>query len=332
MSRPRRLAVIAALVILGLLVVDTAGWWLVTARMESEFAAWQRDQTAAGYAVTAGTPVRSGWPLRAILAIPAMGVAIGTPGSVDRIAWRGGEARLIYAPWRPTEVNVILDDTQSVQFGSTLPIAIGIQSLDVVVPLNQSGQADGIVATARHVGVPLPGGTLGIDALWIQLGASDVHLSLSAVTLPGRALPLGPTIGSIDLHASSTVKLPALREPAAAATAWRDAGGQLVIGDIAVGWGPLDVRGSATLGLDSALQPTGNGAVRVTGFTETIEALARAGVISRNDARVASTLLGLMSHAGSDGVAQADLPLNLRNGLLSAGAIPLMKLPPLALP
>ena len=300
--------------------------------MQSEVAAWQREQTAAGYTVTAGPPVRSGWPLRAMLIIPGVAVATGAPESAGRVAWQGGEARLVYVPWHPTQVNVVLDGAQTVQFGSAPPLAISVESLDVVVPLDQSGQADGIVATARHAAFPLPGGPLGIDALWIRLGASDVHLSLSAVAIPGRPLPLGPTIGSIDLHAHSTVPLPTLRDPAAAAAAWRDSGGQMVVGDIAVGWGPLDVRGSATLGLDSALQPTGNGSVRVTGFTEAIEALARAGTISRNDGRVASTLLGLMSHTGSDGVAQADLPFSLRNGLLSAGAIPLAKLPPLALP
>ncbi len=329
MSRSLRLGVIA---VVALLIVDTVAWWLVTSRMQSEVGAWQRARLEAGYAVTAYPPRRAGWPFRAELVLPAIGISTGMTGSPDRVAWQAGEARLVYAPWHPTQVTIVLSGTQTVQFGTAPAIAVGVQMLDVLVPLNAAGQADGVVVVARQLECPLPGGTAEIDSLRVQLSAADVHLSLSAVTLPGRSLPLGLTIGSIDLHARSTVALPALRDPSAAAAAWRDSGGQVVVGEFALGWGPLDVHGTAMLGLDRGLQPTGSGTIRMTGYSQAIDALARASIITRNDGRVASTLLGLMSHTGDDGVPQADLPFTLHDGLLSTGAIPLMKLPPLALP
>lgn len=332
MSRLPRLGLVAAIAIAALLVIDTAGWWWVTSRMQSEAVAWRQARVADGYEVTAGPPARAGWPLRAELTIPAVEISTGTPGSPDKISWQAGQARLVYAPWHPTQVTVVLDGAQTVQFGSAPALALGVQSLDILVPLDEAGQAGGVVVVARELQCPLPNGMAGIDWLRVELSATDMHLAVSALTLPGKALPFGLTIGSIDLHARSTVPLSPLRDPEAAAAAWRDSGGQLVISDFAVGWGPLDVHGTAMLGLDRALQPTGNGTIRVTGYAQAIEALVRAGLITRNDARVAGTLLGLLSHTGTDGVPQADLPLSLSNGLLSAGAIPLMKLPPLALP
>ena len=99
-----------------------------------------------------------------------------------------------------------------------------------------------------------------------------------------------------------------------------------------LGWGPLDVRGSGSFGLDRALQPTGRGSLRITGFKQAIDALIRAGIVTANNGRVASTLLSLVSRPGSDGVPEAELPFSLQDGLLVSGAIPLLKLPPLALP
>jgi hypothetical protein len=332
MNRLLRLGLIAAIAVATLLVIDTVAWWLVTSRMQSEAAAWQQARIAAGYEVTAGAPVRAGWPLRAEVILPAVGIATGTSGSPDRVAWQAGEARLVYAPWSPAQVTLVIDGPQTIQFGTHPAIAVGVQSLGVVVPLNAAGQADGVVVVARQLQCPLPNGTAGIDSLWVKLSAAELHISLSAITLPGKALPFGLTIGSVDLHARSTIPLSPVQDPAAAAAAWRDSGGQLVISEFALGWGPLDVHGTAMLSLDRALQPVGNGTIRMTGYTPATEALVRDGMITRNDARVARTLLGLLSHTGEDGVPQADLPFSLRDGLLSTGAIPLIKLPPLALP
>ena len=106
----------------------------------------------------------------------------------------------------------------------------------------------------------------------------------------------------------------------------------MIVSAAALQWGPLDVRGTASFALDQSLQPVGNGTVHITGYAKAVDALARAGIITRNNAKVAATLLGLMSHQGSDGVPQADLPFTVHDGLVMAGAIPLLKLPALALP
>ncbi|MEJ1975722.1 MAG: DUF2125 domain-containing protein [Acetobacteraceae bacterium] len=96
--------------------------------------------------------------------------------------------------------------------------------------------------------------------------------------------------------------------------------------------GPLDAEGSATLALDPASQPRGNATLRLTGFAETIDALTRAGVLARNDARVAGTVLGLMSSTPGGSTAEVSVPLTLDSGRLLMGAIPLARIPPIVWP
>ncbi len=116
------------------------------------------------------------------------------------------------------------------------------------------------------------------------------------------------------------------------AAAWRDAGGQLTMDHAALRWGPLDVDGTGLLSLDPALQPRGNATLQVTGFTETIDALARAGVIGANDAKVVGTVLSLISRRLPNGTTEATVPLTLDSGRVSMGAIPLARLAALAWP
>ncbi len=332
MSRALRLSAVIAAAILVALVLDTTAWWLLTSRLITGAAAWQQARAAEGYRVSAGVPRRAGWPLRAIVALPDMVVAAGTPGSTDAVAWQTDAVQLVYVPWRPKEVTVGLDGAQNLQLGMSQPITVQVETLDLVVPLDPSGQASGFAATARQLQLPLPSGRLSLDTVSVVLGPADVRLSLSALTLPSPGLPLGVTIGSLDLHARSTVPLPAQRDPADAAAAWRDSGGHLVVDEFASVWGPLDVRGTGDFSLDRSLQPVGRGTLRITGYAQAIDALTRSGILPRNTARVAGTLLGLMSHPTDSGAPEAELPFGLAGGVLSAGAVPLLKLPRLALP
>ena len=103
-----------------------------------------------------------------------------------------------------------------------------------------------------------------------------------------------------------------------------------MVDDATVLWGPLDAQGHFTAGLDAALQPVATGTVHMTGFHAAIDALVRAGTISRNAARVVTTVLDLM--ATSTDPAMVDVPLTLHDGTLAMGAIPLQRFPPITWP
>ncbi len=315
-----------------LLATDSLAWWLVTDRMAAEYAAWRQARTAEGLVILAGPPSRGGWPLEADLVLPAVTLATDTPGEPGALAWQAGQVRLVYAPWRPTTLDVLVDGTQTIRVGNAAPVTLAAEPLDVQIPLDNSGQAEGIAIKARGVSVPLPGGGLQIDSLSVRIRQADAFIAVTAATLPGRSLPFGGTIRSLDLHARFTGAIPSLRDPAAAVAALRDGGQRLLVDGLALSWGPLDVRGNASLGLDAALQPAGTAAVQLTGYAEVIDALARSGTITRNDARVATTLLSLMSRQGAGDVSQADLPLTLKDRTLSVGAIPVLRLPAFSVP
>ena len=75
---------------------------------------------------------------------------------------------------------------------------------------------------------------------------------------------------------------------------------------------------------------TGNGTLHMTGYPSAVEALVRAGTISRNAARVVTTVLDMM--ATSTNPAIVDVPLGLKDGSLAMGAIPLVRIPPITWP
>jgi hypothetical protein len=333
MTHPFRRAAAIVGVLLGLAVLaDTVAWWWAAGRIEAEAAAWQVARRAEGYSVTTGTPSRAGWPLRAELLLPGVTFGTGEPGSATAVTWRADQLRLVYAPWHPWQVAAVLDGPQSLQLGQAPPVTVLAAHFDVLIPLDAAGQAAGVVAEAHGLTLPVGGSSLAAETVWLRLQPMDAQLSAQSVTLPAKTLPFGGSIASLNLRARSTVPMPPGKDPAAVLAAWHDAGGKLVVDDVALKWGPLDAAGTATLGLDDALQPAGNGTLRLTGYAEVIEALVRSGAISRSQARVAGTLLGLMSRTEPGQPPSVELPLVLRDRLLSTGAMPLLKLPPVALP
>ncbi len=332
MNRNARLVSLAATLLVLLLAADGAAWWWVTSRMAREAASWQQARAAEGSYIRVGAVERSGWPLRAELILHAVTLATDKPGAPDAAAWQANQVQLVWTPWRPWSVDALVDGEQTAQFGSAAPVGIAADPLDIRIPLDAAGQAQGVALRAQHLVLPLEGGPVQIGSVALRLRQSDVFLSAEAATLPAGKLPFGGTIQSLALHARFTGPVPPLHDPQAALAAWRDAGQTLLIDDLALRWGPLDLRGHASIGLDAAMQPEGSAAVQMTGFAEVIDALARSGAITRNDARVAQTLLGLMARPGAGDVKEADLPLTLKDRTLSVGAIPLLRLRALAIP
>ncbi len=318
--RPVRIgfaAVLATLVLL--LLADAGAWWLLTGRLLSRAAVWQRELAAAGCSVTGGPPRRAGWPLRAEVVVPDLTLAAGLPGQAGALSWQAGEARLS-APWRPGAVTLTPGGAQALRAGNlVMPLAAG-QLAVTVAP------GGGVTVSGRGLRLTLPAGEATADTARLRWQGAEASLALAAPAMPGGALP-GGGASRLELHARWTRPVPPQRDPAALA-AWRDAGGRLILDGASFRWGPLAGQGEATLGLDGALQVEAAGLLRLTGFAEAIGALAGAGAITRGSGQAAGALLGLLATRGPDGVLSAALPFTVRDGVLSVGAIPLLRLPP----
>ena len=119
----------------------------------------------------------------------------------------------------------------------------------------------------------------------------------------------------------------------AVATGWRDDGGSLEVRHVETHWGPLGLTATATLALDPELQPMGTGTAQVTGYAETLDALARNGLMSRSAATTAKAVLSLLADTpGDGGPSEVDVPLSLQYRTLSMRQVPLVRLPELDWP
>lgn len=77
----------------------------------------------------------------------------------------------------------------------------------------------------------------------------------------------------------------------------------------------------------------GTGTAQVTGYAATLDALARAGLMSCSAATTAKAVLSLLANAPDDGSpSEVEVPLSLQYRTLSMRQVPLVRLPELDWP
>ena len=120
-----------------------------------------------------------------------------------------------------------------------------------------------------------------------------------------------------------------LGPPAVTLPAWAAAGGQVVLNELQMDWGPLQLQGDASLTLDQEQRPLGAGRARVRGFEAAVGAFTEAGLMEEDIGSMARLALLAMSSENSDGERQIEVPITAQDGILRVGPLPLMPLPPL---
>jgi len=296
---------------------------------------WQ----ARGWRVTHGTPERGGWPLHARLTVPtvALAGAVGPPGGV---AWSAPLVVLDVALRHPHRLVVEIEGRQLLRIGPGPAIPVQAEQARAVIPLEPGVPPDRLDLALTGLRAGPPGRQVQAAQATLSLveqSSPSVALTAEALTLPpapgGAAWALGEHIASLALAADVIGPLSAAPDPQARAEAWRDGGGKLVLRRLALRWGPLDLAGSATLTLDGALQPIGTAQLRLIGQAQTLDALAAGHVVTSQAARAAKAVLALMAQAPkAGGPPEVDVPLVLRDRVLTMGRIPLLRLPQLLWP
>lgn len=115
---------------------------------------------------------------------------------------------------------------------------------------------------------------------------------------------------------------------APAMTAWRDGGGHITLNHFKFSKGTLAGEGAGTLTLDPALQPTGMVNARISGHVEYLNFLVGKGMVKKNDAMLASTILGGLSSPDEEtGINHMDIGIRLQNQSLYAGPLAVAQLP-----
>ena len=328
--RRASLAMVCAVIVL--LVFDWAAWWWVTSRMTAMLLEWQAQRASEGIQVRNAPATRDGWPFAAELVLPAVTADAGFA------TWQADIVRLRLSPWHPGTLGIAVAGNQRLQLGGLPPAALAAEALSADVPLDGGD----VVATGRGITVTMDAGALQagssrrgvlqIGLVTARLVVAEATVAAARLVVPGVSLPFGGAIDGVGARLHLTMPFASAGDPAQAAAAWARAGGQVVADDVTLQWGPLDARGGLTASLDPAGQPQAAGTVHLTGQGEMIDALLRADAIDRNTARVASTVLSLLATPGGPGGPAVDLPLTLRHGTVSMGAIPLAQIPPLTFP
>lgn len=321
MTPLRRAGMAMVCAVIVLLVFDWAAWWWVTGRMTAMLVEWQAQRASEGIQVSSAPATRDGWPFAAELVLPAVTVEAGFA------TWQADAVRLRLSPWHPGTLGIAAAGNQRLRLGGLPPVGLAAGRLSADVPLD-----GGDVTLAGHgIAVTTKAGVLQVGSLSVELAAAKATVAASRLVIPGATLPFGGAIDAVGAHLHLTAPFTPTGNPAQAA-AWARGGGQMVADDVTLRWGPLDAQGTFTASLDPAGQPQAAGKVHLTGHEAMIDALLRAGTIDRNAARVASTVLGLLATPGARSGPAVDLPLTLRHGTLSMGAIPLAQIPSLTFP
>lgn len=338
--RHTAIAIVAIVAIL--LAADSVVWWLAGRKLEAAFAAWVQQRRAQGLAVAFGAERLTGWPRAAILRVEGFslsGHAAALPGEVT---WRVPELRLVFRlrpPWRLAIVPLGVEHGRALG-GPELTLAASY--LEARMPLRGEERLAIAGKDVRVGPATLAPRFVTIKALSLTATPEDVAVSggrtegHGRVRIEARGVDLaqglfkGHPLQIAVLSADVALLGPPPRGPdwVRSLTSWRDAGGMIACREFSLVSGPLAIGGSARLGLDSLLQPTGQARARIVGFEAALDQLARSGVINDGEAAAAKAVLMLLarpSHEG--GPPEVDVPIRLKDGTLSVGRIPLLRVP-----
>lgn len=332
-----------------LAAVDAFYWRLVERDLEDGFAAWLAARRDSGWTVAVGQTTRGGWPLAATVTASAVSLRGGDPAVPGGLTWTTEQVVLRIGLLRPKVVEIAPAGTQYLRFAEGPEIPYTADQLHITLPLQASAPPRSATATVHDLRAGIPTG--GDATASLTVGSLQLHLESRSAAQAGEAAltfslnaeaigppaniarSLGPRIASLTLSGTLDGPVPHIQALAERAAGWRDGGGTLEIQHLAVKWGPLDLMASATLALDEQLQPMGTGSARVVGYTETLDALATHGTISRSAATAAKAVLSLLAHSPEDGSPpDVDVPLTLQYRTLSMRQVPLVRLPELDWP
>lgn len=339
----QRWAVRVAACLVVLVALDWVVCELLLRRLQASYAQWQQSVESQGWEVTTGPVAGGGFPLGAALRISEVTLRGGqalVPGGVD---WHAQRVELGIGLLHPWSLEVAPQGQQVIRVATGKALVVNADHLLIEVPLG-GGRPDHIGVAAESITAGLLGSghpqDVRIDGLDLQLNATShssarIELGLEVAAhgfeLPDTGRwPLGGTISHVD--AAATLASPALsgRAPAEQARAWRDWGGTLDVTRLSVKWGPLDLNGTARLGLDGDLQPEGKGHAAVAGWQAALDALAESGTLDQGMAQTAKAVLGVMpTSKGPGGEERLNVTIAMKHNVLALDGIPVVHVRPL---
>ncbi|HUB44799.1 MAG TPA: DUF2125 domain-containing protein [Acetobacteraceae bacterium] len=344
----RRALWLIPMLLLIAVLADTAVWYVAEQRLGDGLTAWVADRRAEGWTVTAVAPAPGGWPTAATLTLRDFELSGGKLDIPNGLSWRADRVVLRLTPRDLHKLHIEAAGLQHLRVSDAPGIAYSATHLEAVVPLQPEPLAQVLdlhgEGVRAHVSIGGQPDSMTIESLAVQIvlhpaagrGQAAVSLAGAAdnIALPERAdWALGSHVRSVTLEGAVDGPLPDAPSLPQRATQWRDSGGQVELQDVALRWGALDLTARATLRLDDQLQLAGSATAQVSGYAPTLDVLATHGVISNSAAIAAKAMLSLIAATPvKGGPAEVEVPLTLKQGVLSMHQVPLLRLPHLDWP
>lgn len=335
-----------AILLLAVAIFYPVYWNYAAGQAEDQFARWVNVLRAEGYDIRHGASRVDGFP--GIIRLTVEKPYLQTPDKAAR--WQGPEAVLAMQPWDWWRYRIELPERHRVELTRpdlpTPVVAVPEKTL-VLLQLHRNGRlAEGEV---RIDGVRVTGAgqkeLVVAGEAWLKLeqpdsvetGAGKTVVSLSAalenLRVPAAVnAPLGGTLQRVQFVGDMKGAVPRdiTRE---GLEEWRRAGGMLDASWLSLVWGPFDLRGRGSLGIDDRLRPLASVTTDIRGFAETLDALERARLVKRTAAAAMGIALNVLAKPSSaDGAKVLSVPLTARDGQLRVGPFQLFRLRPLSLP
>jgi hypothetical protein len=286
--------------------------------------------------------------------VPGIRIAGWTAALPQGFVWEAGQVELSIAPPRMNRLVIAASGPQRIRTGA-ISVPYTATRLEAIVPLDHGAPPPGPppretpphVAefflealraetrdgplTAEHVHARgTPGRENGEPALTLRINARHVSLPpLPELAAVGRDVQNA----SIDVALVGPPPAPLPLTPRDRAEAFRANGSRLDLRSLALRWGPLTGELSMELRLDAALQPVGNGLLRLERPAEMVASLAAAGMIPPRSAVTAGAVLAMVARAPEGGgPPQVEVPVGIAAGTITLVSIPLLRLRPIVWP
>lgn len=327
--------------------VDAVYWKWAADRMRYEIDAWVADRAAEGWHVTMARPAVGGWPLAVTAELRGVSITQGQmAGQGQTAGLQLPDVVLSVALLRPTTLALDFRGEQVIKAGGAPAVRLAGSSLAAEIPLPDPAGRPIILggrdlriepeskAWAVHVAAMQGQVVTVAQAAVAPAGPVSFAWQAEGVDLPGGVdWPLGRSVQSVSVSGTLNGRLPPLNPTSAWASAWRDGGGSVDVRQADIVWGPLNLASTATLALDDQLQPMGSGSAKASGYLETLDRMAKAGLLTRSAATVAKAMLSLLAGTGSgDTPQEVEVPLTLQYRTLSMRQVPLVRFPELDWP
>lgn len=322
-----------------LLLAYTAWWAALAAKVRAVLAAAPDAALAEkGIVLDIRDPAVGGFPL-----------SVTVEMSGGRAQWPSGTvlelgAVTVSAPaWDPTTITVTSAATLRLDLAGSArhdPVSGTAGGLSFQADLGLDGKPHRVTATLTAVRTLTDAPWTAADATvtWTAPakppeGPTDpqgqISLLVRDLDLPGAVpAPLNRRIEQVALTYEPRGPLPA-KPSVEGMTAWRDGGGTLEILGARLLWSGMDLRGNATLALDSTMQPEGAGTAELSGGQALIDMLAQSGDVKPEQVEAVKAGLAMLSKRTDDGRNILRVPLTLQNSRLFVGPLQVATLPPI---